>query len=487
MKGSVRLSTHAVLLALATQFAGCTEASDASAAAPKQSEEPAAFEAEQQANDEDVYRDYPLHGRVTGLALIVRKAPDPEAVPMGWLRRGEVVRLKPSQDTTPTCKSGWHAIHPKGFVCAGEGVEVSEAAPEFAEEDRGSANRNAPMPYQYYLVKEHKVPEYHQLPSRDQQRAAGDYAAAWLAVEREGNAQKLKKFLEGSLPGQPKKHAIIRRFLERGFYVAATTSFVRAQRKFVRSVRGSYVKEQQLEARSAPSFQGVELKDGISLPVAWAIRGATPLVLKKGEDGSQRWVSAPDKTPYERLSRIPTWKGKTRVGGSVMHDLGDGTYLHHWYLAVAQKIDKPKEVKGNEPWVHVDLSDQTLVLYRGDEPVYATLVSTGLPDFATKVGSFRIQKKYVSDTMSDIGADVADNRYSIDDVPWTQYFDGPRALHAAFWHSQYGIQRSHGCVNMAPADAFYVFQHTLPHVPLGWHGVSTQKTGIPGSLVLVTE
>lgn len=486
MKGSVRLSTHAVLLLLSTQLLGCSDARDAKAAEP--TAEGDGLEGTLEAKPgEDKYRDYPLYARVAGAALIVRKAPDPEAVPMGWLRRGEVVRLKPTKDTTPTCKSGWHAIHPRGFACAGEGLEVTEVAPEMVDGERTEANRSDPMPYQYYLVKELKVPEYHQLPSRDQQRAASVYTDAWVAVEREGNAQKLKKFLEGSLPDQPKKHAVIRRFLERGFYVAATSSVVRAKRRFVRSVRGSYVKEQQLEAKSAPAFQGVELKDGLTLPIAWAIRGATPQVPKTRASGETEWVYAPDAKPFERLSRVPNWKGKKRVAGSVMHDLGDDTYLHHWYLTVAEKLPRPKEVKAHEPWVHVDLSSQTLVVYKGDEPIYATLVSTGLPDFATKVGNFRIQKKYVSDSMSDIGADVADNRYSIDDVPWTQYFDGPRALHAAFWHSMYGIPRSHGCVNMAPADAFYVFQHTWPEVPQGWHGVSTQKTGSVGSLVVVTE
>ena len=83
------------------------------------------------------------------------------------------------------------------------------------------------MPYQYYLVKEAKVHEYHQLPSREQQRAASAYADMWQKLEREGNAQALKKFLEGTLPGQPQKHAVIRRFLERGFYVASTATLVR--------------------------------------------------------------------------------------------------------------------------------------------------------------------------------------------------------------------------------------------------------------------
>jgi hypothetical protein len=366
-------------------------------------------------------------------------------------------------------------------------VSVSERAPQIAAEDHAEADRAAALPYQYYLVKDAKVPEYHQLPSRDQQRAAAAYVEAWQALERENNPSKLKKFLEGALPGQPPRHAVIRRFLERGFYVAATGSVVRSQRKFVRSVRGSFIKEQQLEPKLGPSFRGVELKDGRSLPVVWAVRGATPQQPKTHADGSVGWVDAPDAKPIERLSLVPQWKGWARVDGKLMHELTDGTYLYDWYLAVAEKMARPKEVGPQEPWIHVDVGEQTLVLYVGDEPIYATLVSSGLPEHATPLGSFRIHKKYVSDSMSDIGADAADNRYSIDDVPWTEYFDGARALHAAFWHAQFGIKRSHGCVNLSPADAFYIFQRTWPILPAGWHGISTQKTGFSGSLVVITE
>jgi hypothetical protein len=212
-----------------------------------------------------------------------------------------------------------------------------------------------------------------------------------------------------------------------------------------------------------------------------------PQRLKALPDGSHKLVDASDLAPIERLSLVPNWKKWTRVEGKLMHELSDGSLILDWYLAVAERIARPKEVGKDEPWVHVDEGEQTLVLYVGDEPKYATLVSSGISDHKTPLGSFRIQRKYVSDTMSDIGADAEDDRYSIDDVPWTQYFDGSRALHVAFWHTQFGIQRSHGCVNLAPADAFYVFQHTWPELPAAWHGVSTQKTGVKGSLVLITE
>ena len=45
--------------------------------------------------------------------------------------------------------------------------------------------------------------------------------------------------------------------------------------------------------------------------------------------------------------------------------------------------------------------------------------------------------------------DVAsDGPYSIEDVPWIMYFNGGFALHGAFWHSSFGHERSHGCVNL---------------------------------------
>jgi hypothetical protein len=41
-------------------------------------------------------------------------------------------------------------------------------------------------------------------------------------------------------------------------------------------------------------------------------------------------------------------------------------------------------------------------------------------------------------------------------------------------------------VNIAPRDAHWVYQHTWPEVPEGWHGVSTEGTGVRGSRVIVT-
>ncbi len=93
----------------------------------------------------------------------------------------------------------------------------------------------------------------------------------------------------------------------------------------------------------------------------------------------------------------------------------------------------------------------------------------------------------VTDTMANLGPEAGDDTYRIQDVPWTQYFEGGFALHTAFWHNRFGLRRSHGCVNLAPADAHRIFQETWPRIPEGWHGVTTDGSGFRASRVHVTE
>ena len=139
--------------------------------------------------------------------------------------------------------------------------------------------------------------------------------------------------------------------------------------------------------------------------------------------------------------------------------------------------DKPAEVGEDEKWIDVDLSSQSLVAYQGATPVYATLVSTGrvkdpddpLKDFRTPTGSFRITAKHLSATMD--GDHAIDGPYSIEDVPYVMYFQLAFALHSAFWHNSFGRPRSHGCINLAPQDARWLFNWTTPALPVPWHGV----------------
>ncbi len=81
------------------------------------------------------------------------------------------------------------------------------------------------------------------------------------------------------------------------------------------------------------------------------------------------------------------------------------------------------------------------------------------------------------------GHEGAPDFYSLDDVMWTQFFNNDTALHAAYWHDGFGAQHSHGCVNLAPWDAMWLFQWTTPIAGKGNWALPTDAD--PGTWVWV--
>ena len=494
------------LIALASFAAGCeespppsgTEQRDGNPDAPSVEDleavsEAQASEATRQARAEALNREFPLHGLVTRTSLQIHDDSDPDTEIIGWLRWGERIRLKASERTTPTCASGWHPVAPRGWVCAGAGLEVASDSPT-VEDPVPPANRNAPLPYTYFLVKDRMVPQYHQLPSRDQQRSALGLSHRYLEMVDGNQERRAARLLAGELGGnEPSVPAAVARYLNRSFYVAGTDVQVRSSRRFVRTTGGGYVKEAQLEERTGSDFHGVELSEGgHQLPLPFVVRDARPMVHRQRDDGTHRFTDDEEAEVLQRHTIPEHWAARERIGDHFYHRIevpgsDSPRYVRDWFITVIEPIgEMPFELQEGEPWIHVDLSSQSLVIYRGDHPIYATLVSSGLDAHATPTGTFTIHKKMVTDTMANLGPDAGDDQYRIQDVPWTQYFEGSFALHTAFWHNRFGLQRSHGCVNLAPADAHRVFQETWPVVPEGWHGVNTRQTGFRASRVHVT-
>ncbi|MFK7990606.1 MAG: L,D-transpeptidase [Sandaracinaceae bacterium] len=490
---SLRSCTWLVLAGGFSALVGCDSPPRAEIVEPPPTASPeeraeAASRAEAEARQQVIDTEFPLHGAITAPQIAVRSEANPEAQVVGWLRLGGRVRLGTERVQTPTCSTGWYAVHPRGWACAGLGIDVAEEAPP--EQQEGAANVESPLPYRYMLVREPQVPEYHQPPSREVQRAAQEHGQRYAELLNSDQERRANLLREGRLAGEPARPNAVRRYLHRNFYVASNGTETRASRRFARTVRGTYVQEAQLLERTGSEFAGVEIDEENPLPIAWAVRESQPLRNLVAFDGSPRLRSEPALEPYARHERLP-WLRRDHVGDHIVHvlDTDEGErYLRAWFAAVAELHAPPEDVGVDEPWVHVDVSEQSLVVYRGTTPLYATLVSSGLDGHDTPRGSFRIRRKFISDTMANLGPDAGDDSYRIDDVPWTQYFEGSFALHGAFWHNRFGLQRSHGCVNLAPRDARWVFEHTWPEIPDGWHGVSTERgAGFEGSVVLVTD
>ena len=130
----------------------------------------------------------------------------------------------------------------------------------------------------------------------------------------------------------------------------------------------------------------------------------------------------------------------------------------------------------------VSITQGTLVAYEGMTPVFATLMSPGAGGLPVKgrdnvkasttpTGTYNVTFKDRATTMSP-DKDPEKRTFWIADVPHTQYFNPPFALHAAFWHERFGEPTSAGCVNVSPQDAETLFGWSDPQVPPDWQGAT---------------
>jgi len=118
--------------------------------------------------------------------------------------------------------------------------------------------------------------------------------------------------------------------------------------------------------------------------------------------------------------------------------------------------------------LEVRLAEQLLVAYEIDRPVFMARVATGAKfrdgDFSTKPGWYSTFHKRSSRHMA--AGNLAANGYDLPGVPWISYFtESGISFHGTFWHNNFGRPRSHGCVNLAPQAAKWVYRWTIPVVP----------------------
>jgi lipoprotein-anchoring transpeptidase ErfK/SrfK len=125
---------------------------------------------------------------------------------------------------------------------------------------------------------------------------------------------------------------------------------------------------------------------------------------------------------------------------------------------------------GDKRVVDVDLTTQTVTACRNGAQVNQFPVSTGTRGArATRTGNFAIYLRVADERMQSHTSPFAPDYYDIEHVPWTQYFDRGNALHGAWWHNEFGIPKSHGCVNIQTPTNNKRWPGALPHAEFLWH------------------
>jgi hypothetical protein len=160
--------------------------------------------------------------------------------------------------------------------------------------------------------------------------------------------------------------------------------------------------------------------------------------------------------------------------------------LHYFVPCVQLRPISPEEITPlspevpmNEKRIDVNLTTQTLTCYEYEQVFFSTKVSSGVTGlYDTPSGNFNIQVKLPSRNMSTTSP-FADDVIPLVGVPWTSFFtDKGHAFHGTYWHDNFGVPMSHGCVNMRNEDALRLFRWTRPTA--GFDSINLQTLDIKG-------
>jgi lipoprotein-anchoring transpeptidase ErfK/SrfK len=166
------------------------------------------------------------------------------------------------------------------------------------------------------------------------------------------------------------------------------------------------------------------------------------------------------------------------MGDEMWYMIGPDQWVEQSYTSRVDVDPPPEGVGPGEKWIEVNTYEQTVAAYEGPRMVFATLMSSGRPSTWTPNGLNRIWGKLPSTPMINREVEPGDPAwYYLENVEWTQYFDGAYALHAAYWHNAFSFTRSHGCVNLAILDAKWLFDWTTPFTPEDAKIVYSEESG----------
>lgn len=196
------------------------------------------------------------------------------------------------------------------------------------------------------------------------------------------------------------------------------------------------------------TFTGVEVNATPQRPFGWILHPFQP----RPEPGA---APADDAPELQRYHFVEVYASTLGPDGAIWHDIGDGQWIRYHAVALLINQQRPQGIDPHEYWVDVDLYQQTFAAYEGDRIVFAGLISSGLPEWPTRRGLFSVYSRYVTSPMA--GGEVGYDYYYLEDVTHSLYYDRLIALHGAYWHDDFGRPKSHGCVNIPPIAAEWLY------------------------------
>lgn len=148
-------------------------------------------------------------------------------------------------------------------------------------------------------------------------------------------------------------------------------------------------------------------------------------------------------------------------------------------------------VNTSDKWLEVNLTEQKIYAWEGNQKVFEFLVSTGRPGYETPTGEFTVWRKVKYQAYKG-GSKERGDYYYLPNVPYSLFFANNKvakskgyAVHGAYWHNDFGIKRrSSGCVNVRPEEAAKLYYWANPIIGEGINAINstTENPGIRVSI-----
>ncbi len=396
----------------------------------------------------------------TVIAATIYAVPNTQGRRLGYVRIGRRVRRDLGAIEGRGCDGKWYRVYPMGYMCTDDGT-TDKDHPIVRAASRGP-ELDKPLPYDYGFVRA-TAPQYLRIPTKEAQLKSEFGLKDHLKWFAENKAEvQTKELGSNDVPLDARGVAVPGLEHPEGFKTRTELSLAelfgahspdegppfwldghertipnvssfkmpdyawfadRVRRHTGLSFVGSFnTKDEDMERRfgitvdlrlipttkvkpgEGSTFHGIEIPKQMPFPFAWVLkRDVTLHKLIRGEDLARPAEPAPRRAlvPLSGKARIKegrrfyqTLRDKTRWLRAT--DIGIVHYPEEW----------PEPAQQGKKWIDISLGQQTLVLYEGKTPRYATLVSTGRDrfgdpkeDLATPTGDFTLQSKHIAAAM----------------------------------------------------------------------------------------
>ncbi len=191
------------------------------------------------------------------------------------------------------------------------------------------------------------------------------------------------------------------------------------------------------------TFRGIQMTREVPFRFGW--------VLTDTESSNAAGTSIGAYQRYDIVYEVPA---QVENPGSIA--VGADEWLPGETVALTSSQIPADVGPGTCRFLYVDLSEQTLRVYDQCKLVFATLVSTGKQAGWTFPGWFGITFKAPYIQLRPPAGSIS--VYYLEGVPNFMTYYGDLGFHGAYWHDEFGSAVSHGCVNLSPADAKWLYE-----------------------------